>query len=102
VSHYKYVAIQSFKNSGDASDSPIRARPLSGQGFDTSMYVECSSKMRKKYPVGTVFIVQAQIIEKEGWAPFLYTHYNWPYKVISLANAKVKIKNKSLSSSFII
>ncbi len=100
MSHYKYVAIESFKNAGDASSSPIRARPLSGQGFDTSMYVECSSKMRNKYPVGTVFIVKAQIIEKEGWAPFLYTHYNWSYKVISRANAKEKIKDRGLGSSF--
>ena len=45
------------------------------------MRVECSSKMRDNYPIGTVFIVQAQIIDKEGGMDFLYTHYNWPYKV---------------------
>jgi hypothetical protein len=52
--------------------------------------------MRKNYPLGTIFIVQAQLIDKEGGAPFLYTHYNWPYSVVSRSEAEVKIKNKLL------
>jgi hypothetical protein len=47
------------------------------------MNVECSSKMRKGYPVGTKFSIQAKVTCKEGGTPFLYSHYNQPYKVIS-------------------
>lgn len=96
MGHYRTIAIESFRNPGEPSSASVRARPLPGQGLSTEIRVECSSKMRKNYPIGTIFIVQAQLIDKEGGAPFLYTHYNWPYTVVSRPEAEVKIKNKSL------
>ncbi|WP_265089799.1 MULTISPECIES: hypothetical protein [Psychrobacter] len=38
--------------------------------------------MRKSYPVGTKFLLQAKVTEKEGGKPFLYAHYDAEYKVI--------------------
>ncbi len=96
MTYYRYVAIESFRNPGEPSNASVRARPLSGQGLDTNMRVECSSKMRKNYPIGTVFIVQAQVIDKEGGIDFLYTHYNWPYTVVSRADAEKKIRSGEL------
>jgi hypothetical protein len=60
------------------------------------MRVECSSKMRDNYPPGTVFIVQAQISDREGGTPFLYTHYNWPYEIVDRATAEERIARGKL------
>lgn len=83
MSHYRQVIIETFKNAGDRSSKSIRAKPIFGQGLDVSMKVECSSKMRKSHPVGTLFLLKAKITDKEGGTPFLYAHYDTPYKVIS-------------------
>jgi hypothetical protein len=100
MGHYQNIAIESFENPGEPSGASVRARPLPGQGLDTNMRVECSSKMRKNYPVGTVFIIQAQVIDKEGGTPFLYTHFNWPYSVVTRLEAEAKIKNKTYQEKF--
>lgn len=96
MGHYRNVAIESFRNPGEPSGASIRARPLPGQGLDINMRVECSSKMRNSHPIGTVFIIQAQVIDKEGGSEFLYTHFNWPYSVASRPEAEAKIKSKKL------
>jgi hypothetical protein len=53
-------------------------------------------KDEKNYPIGTVFIIQDQVIDKEGVTKFLYTHFNWKYSVVSRTEAKAKIKSKAL------
>jgi hypothetical protein len=83
MSFFKRVAIETFRNPGEPSNKTLRARPLSGQGFEPSMRVECSSKMRDSHPAGTVFIIEAKIVEREGGGGFLYTHFNWPYEVVN-------------------
>jgi len=95
MSHYRKVAIETFRNSGEPSSASVRARPLAGQGFSRNMRVECSSAMRKNYPVGTVFIVDVQLIDKEGGNQFLYTYYNWPYEVIAKTVAEERIRTKN-------
>jgi hypothetical protein len=95
MSHYRFVVIETFRNSGEASTSSLRCRPLPGQGFSNQMRVECSSKMRDKYPVGTCFLIKAQIIDKDGGNPFLYTYYNWPYEVLSKYKAQAWINKKA-------
>ena len=51
--------------------------------------------MRDKYPVGTCFLIKAQIIDKDGGNPFLYTYYNWPYEVLSKYKAQAWINKKA-------
>lgn len=87
MSHYRDVVVETFKNRGEASGSSVRARPVSGQGLDSGMKVECSSKMRKGYPVGTKFLLQAKVTSREDGPSFLYAHYNSPYQVLSDAEA---------------
>jgi hypothetical protein len=47
------------------------------------MVVECSKHMRYAHPVGTRFRVYAKETSREGSPPFLYTHFSWPYEVVS-------------------
>lgn len=88
MSHYRDVVIETYQNNHEASSKRIRARPLRGQGLDPSMNVECSSKMRKNHPVGTKFILQAKVTDREGGSPFLYAHFNSSYRVVSDQEAK--------------
>lgn len=83
MAHYRQVIIETYKSIGDGSSKSIRARPISGQGLDTSMKVECSSKMRKTHPIGTLFLLDAQITDREGGTPFLYAHYDSSYEIVS-------------------
>ena len=92
MSHYRNVVIETYRNTHGGSSKSIRARPLPGQGLDSSMNVECSSKMREGHPVGTKFLLQAKLTDKEGGSPFLYAHYNSPYRVVSDEEAKELIK----------
>lgn len=96
VSSYRTVAIETYSGRETTSSQGVRARPLPGQKLDTSMNVECSSKMRKNYPLGTKFLIEAKVTCKEGGTPFLYSHYNKPYKVISAEEADKFIRGMAL------
>jgi hypothetical protein len=96
MSYYRRVAIENFRNPGEPSSKRLRARPLPGQGLDIGMRVECSAKMREGHPLGTVFIVQAQVIDREGGPPFLYTHFNWAYEVVNRKEAENRIARSEL------
>jgi len=88
MGYYKDVVIETYYGRGTTSSQGIRARPLPGQGLDISMNVECSSRMRKTYPIGTKFLINAKVADREGGTPFLYCHYNSYYEVLSDKQAK--------------
>jgi hypothetical protein len=96
MGYYRHVAIETSRNAGEASSKSLRARPLPGQGLDTGMRVECSAKMRDSHPPGTVFIIQAQVTDREGGPPFLYTHFNWPYRVVARTDAEAMIARREV------
>lgn len=87
-----YYYIETVPHYTGGSKESIRARPLPHQGLDVTMFVECSTKMRRSQPVGTIFEIQATVTSKEGGTPFLYTSYRWPYRVVSRAEAEELIR----------
>lgn len=87
MSYYRDIVIQTYHNAGAPSSRSVRARPVAGQGFSVQLNVECSTKMREAHPVGTFMVVRAKITDVEG-TPFVYTHYNWPYEVVTEVEAK--------------
>ena len=89
---YFYVVIETFQVSGEFSHNSIRARPIPAQGLPTNMRVECSTSMRKKYPVGTKIKIWAQK-KRTGYNSHLYTHFSWNYKVLTNQEAKIFIQN---------
>jgi|GEM_PF-194629 len=88
---YHTVFIETYPFSGSGSRHSVRARPLAGQGYSTSMNVECSSKMREKHPVGTVFRISATLTNREGGTPFLFSHHSWRYSIVPRAEAEQTI-----------
>lgn len=67
----------------ELTDAKIRVRPLLDQGVDESLRIECPRKIRKDYPVGTVFEMKVKMCQRESGANFLYNHYSWHMKPLS-------------------
>lgn len=88
MGHYRDVIIETYYSSGASSSHKIRARPCLGQGLDVHMNVECSSKMREHNPVGAKFLLQAKVTKREDGTPFLYAHFNAPYRVLTDQEAR--------------
>ncbi len=95
MSHYRYIVIETYINVQGGSPKRVRARPLAGQGLDVSMNVECSAKMRQGHPLGTKFLIRARVTDREGGTPFLYSHFNSPYRVLDNEEAKQYMATKS-------
>lgn len=98
MSEYRTVVIETYENLGEPAAERIRARPIPGQGLDTSMKVECSNGMRTRYPVGSKLKIRAKITNREGGTDFLYTHYSWPYERVNDEQARDFIKALSPKS----
>jgi hypothetical protein len=81
---YSWIVVESFRPDSTAGlHGEIHVRPISGQGLDTTMFVECSKELVRNYEVGTRFRIRAKITDKEGGRPFLYSYFGWHYEVLS-------------------
>lgn len=89
------IVIETFRASGESSRSAIRARPLPGQGFSTTLRVECSKSMRENHAVGTLFKVWVKLTNRLGGSPFLYSSYRDPYEVVSAEEAEKFISSRT-------
>ena len=81
-SPYRQIVVETYKGPPRGAHGSIRARPVSGQFYPSTMNVECSRSMRKNYPVGTKFRIYAKEVAREGGHTFLYTHFSWPMAVV--------------------
>jgi hypothetical protein len=81
-SPYRQIIIETYQGPSRGAHGSVRARPIPGQFYPTSMNVECSRDMRRRFPVGTRFRVYAKETDREGGTPFLYSHPSWPYDVV--------------------
>lgn len=90
MGHYRNVAVETYRNPGERSSASLRARLLPGQGLSTEMKVEFSRRIREAHPQGTVFIIQAQVTDRQG-TPFVYSSYQWACEVVPRATAIARI-----------
>lgn len=81
-SQYRQVVIETYYGPDRGHHGSIRARPVAGEFYPTTMNVECSKAMRSNHKIGTKFRIYARETSRENGAAFLYTHYSWPYEVI--------------------
>lgn len=82
-SSYSQVVVEAYYAVKGGKSSRIHVRPAADQAYQQTMDVECSRTMRKAYPVGTKFRIWAKETDREGGKPFLYSHFDWPFEVIS-------------------
>lgn len=82
-SEYHSIIVESFyPSSTSGRHGEIHIRPVLGQPlFPQNLFVECSRKLVKNYPVGTKFRIRAKLSEVKG-TPFIYSYHNWPYELI--------------------
>lgn len=62
----------------------VHVKPLPDQGYDTSLFVSCSRKIRDStlYPVGTVFKLSVKLTDREGGGEYLYANPRSPIVVV--------------------
>ena len=75
----------------EKSSQVIRVNPLPGQGLSVETNVECSTKMRREYPLGTIFKLSCRLTDKEGGTKFLFSHFSWPFEVLTKEEADLFI-----------
>jgi hypothetical protein len=51
--------------------SKIRMKPIDGQRIENNYFVECSRKLRAKYPVGTIFKVDCRLVRPSNRKAYL-------------------------------
>jgi hypothetical protein len=86
------IIVQTFYAPGEKSRSPIRVRPLPGQGFSSDMRVECSREMRTAYPVGQLFCIYVKVTCRLDSPDFLYSSYRDPWNPVKKPEAEDFIK----------
>ena len=80
---YHSVVVESFyPTSTSGRHGEVHMRPVAGQPlFPQSLFVECSRRLLRSYPVGTKFRIRAKLSEVKG-TQFVYSYHNWPYEVV--------------------
>jgi hypothetical protein len=80
---YALVEVESYMPSTTSGlHGKIHIRPLAGQGYPTTMHVECAKTLSKDFPVGTKFRIRAKLTDREGGGEFLYSYFGWKFEVI--------------------
>jgi len=87
------IIIETFRAYGEPSANAVRARALPGQGVPTDLRVECARRIRRDYPVGTLFRVWATLTDREGTS-FLYTDYRGTYEPVTPDQARTFIAQR--------
>jgi hypothetical protein len=81
---YREVAVESCVDRRGL----VAIRPLAGQAFAPTMKVQCGRALREAYPVGTRFLLNAKMTDRQGGPHFLYAWHGDPVQVLSAAAAK--------------
>jgi len=81
---YREVAVESYADRRGV----VCIRPMAGQAFAPTMKVQCSRALRESYPVGTRFLLNAKMTDRQGGPHFLYAWHGDPVQVLSAAAAK--------------
>lgn len=88
------IVIETFRAHGEPSGSMVRARPLPGQELSPELRVECTKRIRRDYPVGSLFLVSAKLTDRQGGTPFLYTNYRDTYERLTPVQAARFIRDQ--------
>lgn len=79
---YMPAVLETYFERKSGKSRLIHARPVKGQSlFDHCLDAECSRDMRENYPIGTMFLVWAIVVDREG-TDFVYTSWKWPFEIV--------------------
>lgn len=81
---YGVVVVDSFKlPAASGLHGQVHIRPVAGQQLPTTLFVECSKKLPKAYPVGTNFRIRAKLTDREGGGEYLCSFHGWAVEVLT-------------------
>ncbi|NGZ85546.1 hypothetical protein [Duganella aceris] len=77
---YRQVAVHSVARGGR-----VEIHPVPGQAFSPELHVQCSRRMSDidAYPLGTSFLLDAKLTDRQGGTPYLYAWHGDDIKVLS-------------------
>lgn len=77
------VLVESFvPDDSSGKHGKTHIRPVAGHKYPSTLQVECSKKLSRDYPIGTKFLLQAKLTDREGGGEYLYSSYRWKYEVV--------------------
>jgi len=80
---YEMVLVESFiPNDPSGKHGKVHIRPVAGGKYPSTLAVECSKKLSSDYPVGTKFILQAKLTDRENGGEYLYSSFRWKFEVV--------------------
>jgi hypothetical protein len=80
---YVFIDVESYEPARTSGlHGKVHIRPCDGQGYPSTMHVECSKKLTRDFPVGTRFRIKANLTDREGGGEFLYSYHGWSFKLI--------------------
>jgi hypothetical protein len=83
---YEMVLVESYIiNNTSGKHGKIHIRPVQGYKYSTTLQVACSKSLSdlSRFPVGTKFMLQAKLTDREDGGEYLYSHPRWKYEVVS-------------------
>jgi hypothetical protein len=82
---YRQVAVHSVARGGR-----VEIHPVPGQAFSPELHVQCSRRMSDtgEYPLGTSFLLDAKLTDRQGGTPYLYAWHGDDIKVLSPQECK--------------
>jgi hypothetical protein len=83
---YHAVLVESFRpTSTSGKHGEIHVRPLSGQGYPTTLFVSCSKKHTDEslYRVGTKFVLIGRLTSRKNEGEYLYANYRDDVKTLT-------------------
>jgi len=93
---YEYIIVESFESPPQSGrHGVVHVRAIPGQGAH-DLVVESPKAMRYDYPVGTKFKIMARL-KYRGRTSFLYTSWQWAYRVVSETEAARFIQERFTS-----
>lgn len=78
----RYITVETYPACGEPSAGGIRVRPLTLKGFDPEVRVQCSTKMRQQYSIGTRFHLFLRTRDAKDGTLCLYGRHDDPYEVV--------------------
>ena len=80
---YEHIIVESYRPDRTSGlHGPVHVRPVAGQGYATTLQVECAKTLTTDYPVGTRFRIRATLTDRAGGAEYLYSSWRWPVEVL--------------------
>ena len=89
--------VETFYAFGEGSRNRVRVRPIASEGFAPNVRVQCSTRMRKEHPVGTLFRLYLYPRDA-GASPMLSARNSEYYEIVDpeeIEKSKAAKKNRA-------